>query len=91
MPIINGRYYMNPQFGAALVRARAADDESVRLNGAPQPSWLDRFLGLVPTDNEQEQISPLGTNPSDIFNEPAESEETGEAESQNQPSAGEGS
>jgi len=48
MPTINGGYYMNPQYGAALERARAADEESVRVNGIPQPSRLDRFLGFAP-------------------------------------------
>jgi len=91
MPMINGRYYMNPQYGAALERARAADEESVRVNGTPQPSWLDRFLGLVPTGGEQEQISGLDTNPSDIFSEPAESGEAYSQGAQNQPSTGEGS
>lgn len=46
---------------------------------------------MAPTDDEQEQISALSTNPNDIFSRPAESGETGEAESQNQPSGGEGS
>jgi hypothetical protein len=57
MPKINGRYYMNPQYGAGLESARAADDEFARVNGAPQPSWLDRFLGLVPTEDQQEQLN----------------------------------
>jgi hypothetical protein len=48
MPTINGRYYMNPQYGAALERARAADEGSIRVNGMPQPSWLDRLLGFAP-------------------------------------------
>jgi hypothetical protein len=50
MPIINDRYYMNPQYGAAMERARAADMESARVNGLPQPSWLDRFLGFAPQE-----------------------------------------
>jgi len=53
MPVINGRYYMNPQYGAAMEQARAADAESVRVNGLPQPSWLDRFLGFAPEENLQ--------------------------------------
>jgi hypothetical protein len=47
MPIIGGRFYINPQYGLGLERARAADAESVREHGEPQPSWLDHFLGLV--------------------------------------------
>jgi hypothetical protein len=49
MPTINGRYYMNPLYGAALERDRAADEAATRLNGEPEPSWLDHFLGLVAT------------------------------------------
>ncbi len=83
MPMINGRYYMNPQYGAALVRARAADDESVRLNGAPQPSWLDHFLGLFPSADEQEQLNQRDSNSSDIFREISESGDPDELEAQN--------
>lgn len=67
MPIINGRYYMNPQYGAALERARVADDESIGVNGVPQPSWLDRFLGFAPADNNQEQINQGDSSSSDAF------------------------
>lgn len=91
MPVINGRYYMNPQYGAALERARAADEESIRADGAPQPSWLDRFLGLVPTDEEQQQISQVDSNSSDIFREPAGNGNANVEADQNQPASGEGS
>lgn len=91
MPIINGRYYMNPQYGAALERARTADEESIRDYGMPQPSWLDRFLGLVPTDEEQEQTSHLDGNTSDILNEPVESKRADAQGTQDQRATGEGS
>lgn len=82
---------MNPQYGAALEKARAAGSELVKTQGEPQPSWLDRFLGLVPTDEEQEQISQLDSNSSDIFRETAESGDAYAQASQNQPVTGEGS
>ena len=69
MPIINGRYYMNPQYGLAVERARAADEEHRRLHGEPKPSWLDHFLGLVPTPQEQERIHTRNIPPSDIFDQ----------------------
>jgi hypothetical protein len=47
MPVINGRYYMNSQYGKALERDRIADEEHRRMHGAPQPSWLDHFLGFA--------------------------------------------
>jgi hypothetical protein len=53
MPVINGRYYANPQYGRGLERARAADAESTRAHGEPKPSWHDHFLGLLPTAAEQ--------------------------------------
>ncbi len=37
MPIINDRYYMNPQYGAALERDREADAQQTDQD----PSWLD--------------------------------------------------
>jgi hypothetical protein len=46
MPEINGRYYMNPQYGRAVERERIADEEHRRVHGEPQPSWLDHFLGF---------------------------------------------
>jgi hypothetical protein len=91
VPMINGRYYMNPQYAATLERVRTVDEESVRANGTPQPSWLDRFLGLVPTGGEQEQISRLDINSSDIFSELAESGDEYSQRAQNQPATGEGS
>jgi len=89
VPMINGRYYMNPQYGAALGRARAADDESVRLNGAPQPSWLDHFPGLVPSADEQEQLNQRDSNSSDIFREISDSGDAFEPEAQNVPAGAE--
>ena len=83
MPVINGRYYMNPQHGVALEKARA-EEESLRLNGAPQPSWLDRFLGLVPTDDVRQQISQAHSNSNAIFREEPRSGDLYEAEVQNQ-------
>jgi hypothetical protein len=53
MPIINGRYYMNPQYGAALERAREAGAEQDD-RGA---TWLDRFLGFVPAEEDEGQSS----------------------------------
>jgi hypothetical protein len=47
MPIINDRYYANPQYGRALERARASDEEYRRAHGEPQPSWLDHHLGFT--------------------------------------------
>jgi hypothetical protein len=46
MPLINDKYYANPQYGRALERARAADADNRRLHGEEEPPWLDRFLGL---------------------------------------------
>ena len=85
MPIIKGRYYMNPQYGASLENARVADDESVRTSGAPQPSWLDYFLGLVSSANEQEQINQRDNDSSDIFPETSANGDSGELEAQNVP------
>ncbi|MBZ5697135.1 MAG: hypothetical protein LAN18_01160 [Acidobacteriia bacterium] len=53
MPLINGTYYMNPQYGLGLERAKAADADFRRLNGESGPSWLDHFLGFLPTAAEQ--------------------------------------
>src|ERR1019366_4740220 len=64
-------------------RARANGSELVKAQGEPQPTWLDRFLGLVPTEEEQEQISQLDSNSSDIFRETAESGDAYELEAQN--------
>lgn len=47
MPIINGKYYMNPQYGRALERDRSSDEEARRLYGEPEHSWLDHFLGFA--------------------------------------------
>ena len=88
MPIINGRYYMNPQYGAALERARTADEESIRNYGTPQPSWLDRFLGLVPTEEQQEQVSQRDSNSGDIFREATTNRDADELEAQNRTSQG---
>ncbi len=47
MPVINGKHYMNPQYGKALERDRIADEEHRRLHGEPEPSWLDHLLGFA--------------------------------------------
>ena len=47
MPVINGRYYMNPQYGIALERDRLAEEDHRRVHGDPQPTWLDHFLGFA--------------------------------------------
>ncbi len=54
MPIINDRHYMNPQYGKALERARAADEAVRRVHGEPQPSWLDHFLGFAATTDTKQ-------------------------------------
>jgi len=59
MPLVNGRYYMNAQYGLGLERARAEDEQQKRLHGEPEPSWLDHFLGLVETDADRARISTL--------------------------------
>src|ERR1700693_2781508 len=57
MPVINGRYYMNAQYGNALERDRIADEEHRRVHGEPEPSWLDHFLGFAekPSVKQAEQ------------------------------------
>lgn len=57
MPAINGRYYMNAQYGQALERDRIADEEHRRAHGEPEPSWLDHFLGFAqkPSVKQAEQ------------------------------------
>jgi hypothetical protein len=87
MPIVNGRFYMNPQYVAALERARTADEDSIRANGAPQPSWLDRFLGLVPTGEEQEQMSQGDNGSSYIFPKAIQSGDRYELVAQNRNNA----
>jgi hypothetical protein len=57
MPIINGTYYMSPQYGVGLERAKAADAEFRRVRGEREPPWLDHFLGLLPTAAEQARQS----------------------------------
>jgi hypothetical protein len=47
MPVINGKYHMNPQYRSALERDRIRDLEFARLHGEPEPSWLDHFLGFA--------------------------------------------
>lgn len=88
MPIVNGRYYMNPQYGAALERARAADEEYVRVNGAPQPSWLDRFLGFASADDNREPISQGDSSSSDAFGQTSESGDPDALVAQNRSSEG---
>jgi CHAP domain-containing protein len=80
MTIINGRYYMNPQYGAALERDRA--------NGAPQPSWLDRFLGFAPADGDQEQISQGDASTTDVSRQTSASGDPDELDAQNRSSNG---
>jgi hypothetical protein len=55
MPVINGKYYMNPQYGKALERDRIADEEHRRVHGEPQPSWLDHHLGFADDSNALRQ------------------------------------
>jgi hypothetical protein len=73
MPVINDRYYMNPQYGAAQEKARA-DDESNRLKGEPQASWLDRLLSLDEMNNEHGHLTQGGSGFSSKFREPAVNE-----------------
>src|SRR4029077_5203928 len=84
MPMVNGRYYMNPQYGLALERDREAGAEK----GDQEPTWLDHFLGLVPTDEGKERTSKFDANSSEIFREPAESGNPDELEAQNQNNEG---
>ena len=88
MPIINGRYYMNPQYGAALERARAADEEYVSVHGTPQPSWLDRFLGFASADDNQEQTSQGDSSSGDAFRQTSGSGDPDGLVAQNRSSAG---
>jgi hypothetical protein len=54
MPLINDRYYANPQYGRAVERDRTADEEFRRAHGDAKPSWLDHFLGFAEkTDTKQ--------------------------------------
>ena len=66
MPIINGRYYANPQYGKALERDRIADEESRRVHGEPKPSWLDHSLGFASEPSVQKQVVKRGTNDDNI-------------------------
>jgi len=61
------------------------------VNGAPKPSWLDRFLGFVHPEEHQQQIGPVESNSGDIFRGPTENENRFAAADQNQPATGEGS
>lgn len=65
MPIINGRYYMNAQYGRALERDRLADEEHRRVHGEPEPSWLDHFLGFAQSGDVKhgEQAREKGADP----------------------------
>lgn len=65
MPVINDRYYANPQYGRALERDRIADEESRRVQGEPKPSWLDHFLGFAeqPGTNHAEQNRQMKSQP----------------------------
>lgn len=50
MPVINGRYYMNPQYGAALEADRAAaqaKDSSRKQKAPSNESWLDRQVDKI--------------------------------------------
>lgn len=62
MPIINGKYYANPQYGLGLERARAADEEFRRVHGEPEPSWHDHFYGFA----DGAAIKTQGKNPVSI-------------------------
>jgi hypothetical protein len=55
MPVINGKYYMNPQYGRALERDRTLDEEHRRVHGEPEPSWLDHHLGFAGDSSAQHQ------------------------------------
>jgi hypothetical protein len=87
MPVINGRYYMNPQYGLALERDREADAEK----GDQEPTWLDHFLGLAPNDGETERISQVDSNSGDIFQDRAGSEDAYAQSTQDQSATSEGS
>src|SRR5216683_1824365 len=66
MPVINGKHYMNPQYGQALERDRLADEEHRRVHGEPEPSWLDHHLGFVDDSHAlrqgQKQVTTHDTN-----------------------------
>jgi hypothetical protein len=66
MPIINDRYYANPQYGKALERDRAADEEFRRVHGEPKPSWLDHLLGLAGNSNTSRAKRPGKVRPDKI-------------------------
>ncbi len=55
MPEINGRYYMNPQYGRAVERERIADEEHRRVHGEPQPTWHDYHYGFAKKPIAQSQ------------------------------------
>ena len=60
MPEINGRYYMNPQYGRAVERERIADEEHRRVHGEPEPSWHDYHYGFA------EKAIPLNQGPQQV-------------------------
>jgi hypothetical protein len=62
MPVINDRYYMNPQYGKTLERDRTADAENTRAHGLPQPSWLDYHLGFAEKPPSRQTYLALGTS-----------------------------
>jgi len=57
MPVINGNYYMNPQYGHALEDARSADAAGRESDEDSEPSWLDVFLGYSEGDPTDVQAS----------------------------------
>ena len=75
MPVINDKYYMNPQYGKAVERDRMGDAENMRAHGEPQPSWLDYHLGFADrssakhAEQMQETMSHPQTQPKKESNE----------------------
>jgi|GEM_PF-4495928 len=47
MPVINDKYYMNPQYGKAVERDLLFREADRRAHGEQQPSWLDYHLGFA--------------------------------------------
>lgn len=59
MPFINGRYYMNPFFGAALERARDAEEggtDSLTANGTAGPELSDGVYRYRPFPAASDEI-----------------------------------
>ena len=84
MPVIGGRYYMNPQYGMAVERNRAADPPEE--DG--KPSWLDQFLVFVSGDTDNDTNSARDGASDDIVPDGPEDANAGELIAQNQNSEG---